>query len=80
MEGTRVELSPTPRAQGVGGSKHHAGTDNATAHLPFAQRAEYCQSAEGTRAQWKGGTCMKGHSQVEELKFVLSFCFNLFGF
>lgn len=23
---------------------------------------------------------MKGHSQVEELKFVLSFCFNLFGF
>lgn len=31
VEGTRVEPSPIPRAQGVGVSKHHAGTDNATA-------------------------------------------------
>lgn len=34
MEGTRVEPSPIPRAQGVGVSKHHAGTDNATASPP----------------------------------------------
>lgn len=38
VKGTRAEPSPTPRAQGVGGSKHHAGTDDATAHLPFSQR------------------------------------------
>lgn len=33
VEGTRVEPS-LPRAQGVGVSKHHAGTDNATASPP----------------------------------------------
>lgn len=33
VEGTRVEPS-IPRAQGVGVSKHHAGTDNATASPP----------------------------------------------
>lgn len=30
----KVEPSPIPHAQGVGVSKHHAGTDNATASPP----------------------------------------------